>query len=124
MFVDRVKDAIRRRGENISSFEVETDVLANPAVVECAAVAVPAEVAEDEILLFVVPKPGSGLTPEALLRELIPRTSRFMVPRYVEFVDALPRTDATRRVKKAELRQKGVGPTTFDRVKAGIEIPR
>ena len=124
VFVDRIKDAIRRRGENISSFEVETDVLANPEVLECAAVAVPADVAEDEILLFVVAKPGSGLTAEALLRELIPRTSRFMVPRYVEFLDALPRTDATRRVKKAELRARGVGAGTFDRVKAGIEVPR
>jgi crotonobetaine/carnitine-CoA ligase len=123
-FVDRVKDAIRRRGENISSFEVEADVMQHPDVLECAAVAVPAEGGEDEILLFVVPRPESGLTQEKLLRDLMPRMARFMVPRYLDFIDALPRTDATRRVKKSELRQRGLGAGTFDRIKVGIEIPR
>lgn len=118
VFVDRIKDAIRRRGENISSFEVEADVMAHPGVLECAAVAVAADTGEDEILLYVVPRPDAGLTPESLLRDLIPRMARFMVPRYVEFIEALPRTDATRRVKKAELRQRGLSATTFDRVTA------
>jgi carnitine-CoA ligase len=124
VFVDRLKDAIRRRGENISSFEVEADVMANPDVLECAAVAAPGDGGEDEILLFVVPKPDSPLTPESLIRELMPRTARFMVPRYVEFIDALPRTDATRRVKKFELRQRGIGPQTWDRVAARLDLPR
>ena len=123
-FVDRMKDAIRRRGENISSLEVETDVMMHPDVEECAAVAVPSDDVEDEILLYVVPRAGSELTPESLVRDLIPRTARFMVPRYVEFIEALPRTDSTRRVKKAELRQRGVGAATWDRQAAGIEIPR
>ena len=124
IFVDRIKDAIRRRGENISSFEVESDVMLNPDVEECAAVAVPSDDVEDEIMLYVVPREGSQLTPEALLRELMPRTARFMVPRYIEFVDELPRTDSTRRVKKMELRRRGLGPETWDRVAAGIELPR
>jgi crotonobetaine/carnitine-CoA ligase len=122
--VDRLKDAIRRRGENISSFEVEADVLEHPDVQECAAVAAPAETGEDEILLFVVPRPASDLTPKRLVQDLIPSMARFMVPRYVEFVVTLPRTEATHRVQKAELRKRGVGAATWDRVKAGIEIPR
>ena len=114
VFVDRLKDVIRRRGENISSFEVEADVLQNPDIVECAAVAVPADTAEDEVLLFAVRSPGSAITPEQLSAELASRMARFMVPRYIEFVDELPKTQATLRVIKADLRQRGVGPDTWD----------
>ena len=123
VFVDRIKDAIRRRGENISSFEVETDVMLNPGVQECAAVAVPGDGGEDEIMLFVVPVPSSELTPKDLCEEMVPRVARFMVPRYIEFVNDLPRTDATRRIKKTELRAQGVGPNTWDRQAAGVVIP-
>ena len=114
VFVDRLKDAIRRRGENISSFEVELDTLRNPDIVECAAVAVPADALEDEVLLFAVRRPGSAMTPQELYADLESRVARFMVPRYIEFVDQLPRTEATLRVIKAELRQRGVGPNTWD----------
>jgi carnitine-CoA ligase len=114
VFVDRLKDAIRRRGENISSFEVELDVLRNPDIVECAAVAVPADTPEDEVLLFAVRRPGSAMTPQELYADLESRVARFMVPRYIEFVDQLPKTEATLRVIKAELRQRGVGPNTWD----------
>ncbi|MGA7052136.1 MAG: AMP-binding protein [Mycobacterium sp.] len=115
VFVDRLKDVIRRRGENISSFEVETDVLRNPDIVECAAVAVPADTAEDEILLFAVLRAGASISPKELCADLEGRMTRFMVPRYVEFVDALPKTQATQRIIKAELRQRGVGAHTWDR---------
>ena len=123
VFVDRLKDSIRRRGENISSFEVECDVLENPDVSECAAVAVPGSGGEDELLLVVVPRAGSALTPQDLCLELIPRMPRFMVPRYIKFVDELPRTDATRRVKKNEIREQGISEGTWDREAAGIVIP-
>jgi carnitine-CoA ligase len=122
-FVDRKKDAIRRRGENVSSYEVEEEVLAHEAVAEVAAVAVPAENGEDEIKIVVTLKPGQSLTPEDLMRFLIPRMARFMVPRYIEFVDVLPKTP-TAKVRKIELRQQGVTPQTFDREAAGILVPK
>lgn len=114
-FVDRLKDVIRRRGENISSFEVEADVRINPEVAECAAVAVPADTSEDEILLFVSRRPGSTLGIEELCADLESRMTRFMVPRYIEFVDSFPKTQATERILKGELRKRGIGPETWDR---------
>lgn len=114
IFVDRFKDAIRRRGENISSFEVEADVLRNPEIVECAAVAVPADSVEDEVLLFAVRRPGSTISALDLHEDLQSRMTRFMVPRYIEFVDELPKTQATLRVIKADLRRRGIGPDTWD----------
>lgn len=119
MFVDRLKDVIRRRGENISSFEVEADVLRNSDIVECAAVAVPADTAEDEILLFAVKRFESSIDPEELCADLEARMARFMVPRYIEFVDDLPKTQATLRIIKADLRKRGVGPRTWDRLTQG-----
>lgn len=115
VFVDRLKDVIRRRGENISSFEVEADVLQNPDIAECAAVAVPADTIEDEVLLFAVRRPDSTISPQELCADLESRLAQFMVPRYIEFVDQLPKTQATLRVMKAELRQRGIGPATWDR---------
>ena len=122
-FVDRIKDAIRRRGENISSFEVEAYVMRYPAVAEVAAVAVPSEHSEDEVKVIVVPKPGQEFTPEGLIRFLIPIMPRFMIPRYVQVVEALPKTP-TLRVKKGELRGTGPGEGAWDREAAGIEIPK
>ncbi|OBK35408.1 hypothetical protein A5658_08350 [Mycobacterium sp. 1245111.1] len=113
-FVDRLKDVIRRRGENISSFEVEADALQNPEIVECAAVAVPADSVEDEVLLFAVRRKGSSITAPELAADLASRMTRFMVPRYIEFIDELPKTQATLRVIKADLRQRGIGPHTWD----------
>lgn len=114
VFVDRLKDAIRRRGENISSYEVEAEVLAHPDIAECAAVAAKQSGGEDEILLFAVKKASSLITPETLHADLVRRMPPFMVPRYIEFVDALPKTAATGRVMKAELRARGIGPSTWD----------
>ncbi|MBE1546838.1 crotonobetaine/carnitine-CoA ligase [Mycobacterium sp. OAS707] len=114
IFVDRLKDAIRRRGENISSFEVEAEVLRNSEIVECAAVAVPADSVEDEVMLFAVRRQGSTISPQDLYEDLQSRMTRFMIPRYLEFVDELPKTQATLRVIKADLRRRGVGPDTWD----------
>ncbi len=114
-FVDRLKDAIRRRGENISSFEVESIVNQHPGVQECAAVAVPSELGEDEIKVLVVGAGGAAVDPAELLEFLEPRMPRFMLPRYVEVVPALPKTDATFRTRKVELRSAGITPATWDR---------
>jgi crotonobetaine/carnitine-CoA ligase len=121
-FVDRIKDAIRRRGENISSFEVEAYVVRHPAVAECAAVGVPAEHSEDEVKVVVVPAPGATIDPAELIEFLIPTMPRFMIPRYVEVVDALPKTP-TMRVRKVELRE-ALGAGVWDREAAGVELPR
>jgi crotonobetaine/carnitine-CoA ligase len=125
-FLDRIKDCIRRRGENISSFEVEAYVTAHPAVARSAAVAVRRSAhagADEEIKIVVERVPGGDVTAEELIRWLIPRAPRFMIPRYVEFMDALPITP-TQKVQKKSLRESGVSAATWDREAAGIEIPR
>ena len=115
-FVDRMKDAIRRRGENISSFEVEASVNQHPAVQECAAVAVPSELGEDEIKVLVVAVAGSADRPGGAASSFLePRMPKFMLPRYVEVVPALPKTDATFRTRKVELRAAGLNDATWDR---------
>jgi crotonobetaine/carnitine-CoA ligase len=114
-FVDRIKDAIRRRGENISSFEVEAAVNQHPGVQECAAVAVPSELGEDEIKVVVVAAGDATIDPAELLAFLEPRMPKFMLPRYVEVTAGLPKTDATFRTRKVELRDAGVTATTWDR---------
>jgi crotonobetaine/carnitine-CoA ligase len=114
-FVDRLRDTIRRRGENISSFEVETMVAEHPAVRECAAIGVPAALGEDEVLVAVIVDDAEHFDPAELLEFLAPRMPRFMLPRYVEVVDDLPRTEASMRVRKHELLNRGVTATTWDR---------
>ena len=122
-FVDRKKDALRRRGENISSFEVERAVNSHPSVLESAAVAVPSEVGEDEVKICVVLKPGATLTPEELIRHCNDRMPYFAVPRYVEFMESLPKTP-TDRVEKYKLKQVGITVNTWDREKAGVQVTR
>jgi carnitine-CoA ligase len=120
-FVDRIKDAIRRRGENISSFEVEADVLAHPAVREVAAIGVPNAMSEEDVLVVVAPVDGHRIDPAALLDFLRPRMAHFMIPRYVRVLPELPKT-ATSKVMKHELRQQGVTADTWDREAAGIQV--
>ncbi len=125
-FMDRKKDYIRRRAENISSFEVEKVVNSHPAVSESAAIGIPAgegAVAEDEIKIVIVLKPGAQLTPEELMKWCEDRMPYFMIPRYVEFVPELPKTP-TEKVKKHLLREAGITPQTWDREKAGYKIKR
>lgn len=115
-FVDRLKDALRRRGENISSYEVEQPILAHPDIAECAVVAVPAEqeAGEDEVMAFVVPRSGAALSPEEVWAWCDDRLPAFTVPRYVRFIDVIPRTP-TEKVRKTELRAIGVDAETHDR---------
>ena len=113
-FVDRFKDALRRRGENISSYEIETSILSHPAVVETAVIAVPAstEAGEDEVMAYVITQ--SDVTPEQLWEHCDGRIPSFAVPRYLRFVAELPKTPS-QRVQKAKLRELGVTPDTHDR---------
>ncbi|UOM34901.1 AMP-binding protein [Acuticoccus sp. I52.16.1] len=122
-FVDRLKDVIRRRGENISSFELESEILTHPAVQEAVAVAVPSDVTEDEVLAVVVAVPGGTIDPAGLIEHLAERLPHHMVPRYVRIVDALPKT-ASGKLQKHELRTAGLTDDTFDREAAGIRIRR
>ena len=122
-FVDRKKDALRRRGENISSFEVERVVNSHPNVLESAAVAVPSEVGEDEVKICVVLRPDFTITPEELIRYCNERMPYFAVPRYVEFIENLPKTP-TDRVEKYKLKQAGITANTWDREKAGVQVRR
>jgi crotonobetaine/carnitine-CoA ligase len=122
-FVDRKKDALRRRGENISSFEVERSINTHPKILESAAVAVQSELAEDEVKICVVLKPGETLTPEELIHYANDNMPYFAVPRFVEFMDRLPKTP-TERIQKYLLKKAGITPNTWDREKSGIKITR
>ncbi|MFD0094671.1 AMP-binding protein, partial [Bacillus cereus] len=113
-FVDRLKDAIRRRGENISSTEVEEVALQHPSVVECAVVAVPSEWSEDEVMIFAVLAEGAELSPDELTEFMAERVPTFAVPRFVEFLDDLPKTPS-HKIQKAVLRTRGRSPLTWDR---------
>lgn len=105
-FADRAKDCIRRRGENISSYEIELIAGAHPGVEECAAIPVPSALEEEEVKICVVRTPGSTLTAEELHAYCVANMPRFMVPRYIEFADAFPKTPS-QKVEKYKLRQAG-----------------
>ena len=122
-FVDRKKDSLRRRGENISSFEVERAINTHSAVLESAAVAVESELSEDEVKICVVLKPGETVGYEALIEHASERMPYFAVPRYIEFKERLPKTP-TERVQKYLLKKEGVTPNTWDREKAGVQVAR
>jgi crotonobetaine/carnitine-CoA ligase len=113
-FVDRYKDALRRRGENISSYEVEQAFLAHPAVVECAVIGVPADVeaGEDEVLAVLVV--SEQVDPAELLAWCDGKIPAFAIPRFLRQVDALPKTPSE-KVRKAALREDGITMDTFDR---------
>lgn len=122
-FVDRLKDAIRRRGENISSYEIEVELLSNPSVREAAAIPVPSEHSEDEVMVVLAPAAGATIEPEEIIRHLQPRVAHHMIPRYVRIIDELPKTP-TAKVEKHVLRAEGVTEDTWDRERAGILIRR
>ena len=116
-FIDRVKDCVRRRGENISSWEVEQAIARHPDVLEAAVVGVPSEFSEEEVLACVVLKPGRTLAAGELIEHCDGRMAHFAVPRYVRWMDELPR-NASERVQKFELRAEGVTADTWDRLGA------
>jgi len=122
-FVDRMKDAIRRRGENISSFEVEAEVAAHPKVREVAVVPIPSALSEDDVMCVIAPVGDALIDPLELIEFLRPRMPHFMLPRYVRIVDALPKTP-TQKIQKHTLRSEGVVPGTWDREEAGVSVRR
>lgn len=123
-FMDRAKDAIRRRGENISSFEVENALMCFPGVVEAAAIGVPApDGAEQEVMAVLKVHEPEAFDPATLIAFLEKEIAHFMIPRFVRLVDQFPRTP-TQKIEKHRLRAEGVTPRTWDRETAGIKIRR
>ena len=122
-FVDRLKDVIRRRGENISSHEVEQALLAHADVAAAAVVPVPSELGEDEVLACVVARDGAELSPLELVRFCEPRLPYFAVPRYVQVLSELPLT-ASGKVEKYRLRGRGLTGSTWDRERSDPAVHR
>ncbi|MCD4734604.1 MAG: ATP-dependent acyl-CoA ligase [Bacteroidales bacterium] len=122
-FVDRKKDALRRRGENISSFEVEAVVNSHPAVFQSAAVPVHSDLEEDDVMVCMTLKPGEKVTPKEIIEHCNKNMAYFMVPRYLRFMDSLPKTP-TERVQKYKLRKEGVTHDTWDIEQTDYKLQR
>ncbi len=122
-FASRKKDIIRFRGENISASQVEGMVNTNPAVVECAVIGVPSPLGEEDLKVVVRLKEGGKLKPEELMAFCEEKMTWFMVPRYVEYVNALPKT-ATDKVEKFKLKDNWKTEATWDREAAGYKLKR
>jgi crotonobetaine/carnitine-CoA ligase len=122
-FVDRKKDSLRRRGENISSFEMEKSLHAHPQIQDCAVHAVPSPLGEDDVKVTAILQPDATVTEEELCRYLAERVPYFAIPRYIEFRDDLPRNPVG-RVLKYQLRDEGVTAATWDREAAGVTFER
>lgn len=122
-FVDRIKDCIRRRGENISSFEVEKTLIAHPWIAEAAAYAVESELSEDEVMVSLVLNEDADYDPIELLDWCQERLAHFALPRFLRVVQELPKTPS-QRTQKFVLRDEGVTPDTFDRESVGYQVRR
>jgi crotonobetaine/carnitine-CoA ligase len=123
-FADRKKDALRLRGENISTFEVENIINSHPAVRECAVYGVPSALEDSEdVMVSLSLKPGCSLSNEELMAFCEERMAYFMVPSYVRFMDELPK-NAVLRVEKFKLREEGITLDTWDREKSGYKVKR
>jgi crotonobetaine/carnitine-CoA ligase len=121
-FADRISERIRRRAENVSSFEIEAAALSHPSITECAAVGVPSEFeSDDDIKLTLVLQKGEILSPEDLMTYLIPLLPHFMVPRYLEYVNELARTP-TGKIMKGTLKKMGINENVWDRKSSSISI--
>lgn len=116
-FVGRNTESMRVKGENVSAYEVEQAVLKHPDILECAVYAVPSDLAEDDIMVTLVPLEGRSVDPAALPEFLSDKLAKFAIPRYYRVVDALPKTE-THRVIKRELERLGVTEDTYDRERA------
>jgi crotonobetaine/carnitine-CoA ligase len=123
-FIDRATDSIRRRGENISAFEVEAGLRRHEAIAEAAAVAVPAPGGnEQEVMAVIRLADGQTLEPVVLIEFLRPLIAPHMLPRYVRFVTDFPRTP-TQKIEKFRLRAQGITPDSWDRERAGVQVRR
>ncbi len=122
-FVDRKKDALRRRGENVSSQELERAIAGHPSIVEAAVHAIPSPMTEDDIKACVVVAEGTSVTPEELFAFFKQALPYFAIPRYVEFLPELPK-NATLRVMKHLLRERGVTAETWDLEAMGLSVSR
>jgi crotonobetaine/carnitine-CoA ligase len=122
-FIDRKKECIRRRGENIAAFSIEKIINLHDKVLESAAYGVKSELGEDDVMVSVVLKPGEVLTPEELLDFCQGKMAHFMIPRYIDFVEDLPKSEV-HRIMKRFLKERGITKTTYDREKAGYQIKR
>ncbi len=122
-FVDRKKDYLRRKGENISSHEMEVTFQQHPAIAEVAVHAVPSELSEDELKVTIVLEEGASLDPEELFAWSVERVPYYALPRYIEVRDSLPRSHVG-RVLKYQLRDEGCTPATWDAQSAGVTYER
>lgn len=122
-FIDRMKDSIRRRGENVSSWEVEQTIQSHPAVATCAIYPLPSELGEDEVAAAILLEPGQSLQPVDVIRHCEGQIAYFAIPRYVRIVREMPLTE-NGKIKKGVLRDAGVTSDTWDREAAGIRVRR
>jgi crotonobetaine/carnitine-CoA ligase len=122
-FVDRMKDSIRRRGENVSSWEVEQVLLKHPAIAACAIYPLPSELGEDEVAAAVQLEPGHVLEPIDVVRHCEGKMAYFAVPRFVRIVAEMPLTE-NGKIRKVALREAGRTPDIWDRDAAGYRLRR
>lgn len=122
-FIDRMKDSIRRRGENVSSWEVEQTIQSHPAVATCAIYPLPSELGEDEVAAAILLESGQSLQPVDVIRHCEGQIAYFAIPRYVRIVREMPLTE-NGKIKKGVLRDAGVTSDTWDREAAGIRVRR
>ena len=114
IFVDRKKDSMRRRGENVSSLELETAIGRHPQITEVAVCAVPAALGEDDIKACIVWRGAPAPDPQSLFEFFTEHLPYFAIPRYVQIRESLPTTDASGRVRKHVLRAEGITSDTWD----------
>jgi crotonobetaine/carnitine-CoA ligase len=122
-FIDRMKDSIRRRGENVSSWEVEQTIQSHSAVAACAVYPLPSEGGEDEVAAAILLEPGQSLQPVDIIRHCEGQIAYFAIPRYVRIVSQMPLTE-NGKIKKGVLRDAGVTTDTWDREAAGVRVRR
>ena len=122
-FADRKKDSLRRRGENVSSIELEQAIMAHPAIAQAAVHAVPSDLSEDDVKVCLVLGPGSEIEPRELFEFFRKSMPYYAVPRYVEVLEALP-ANVNGRVQKFKLRERGITETTLDFEKLGLVVAR
>lgn len=119
-FVAREKDMIRRGGENISALEVEKILESHPKVNECAAIAVPSDIWGEEVKVSILPKENEKIDLSSIVAYCDERMAYFMIPRYLEIVDEIPKTEASQRPRKELLKE--INSNTWDRIQAGVKI--